>query len=62
MGTTKKVSAKGIEHIANEMGAFTVVNAASHEEAAKLFENHPHHTIFPGDRVEVMPILPVPGM
>jgi hypothetical protein len=62
LGKTKKVSAQGIEDIANEMGAFTVVSAASHEAAAKMFENHPHYTIFPGERVEVMPVLPIPGM
>jgi hypothetical protein len=43
------------------MGAFTVVRAESHEVAAKLFENHPHFVIFPGESVEVMPVLPIPG-
>jgi hypothetical protein len=62
LGKTKKVSTNGIQDIANEMGAFAVVKAGSHEEAAKLFENHPHYAIFPGERVEVMPILPIPGM
>jgi hypothetical protein len=61
LGRTKRVSGRGIEDVANEMGAFTVVRAESHEAAAKLFENHPHFTIFPGEAVEVMPILPIPG-
>ena len=47
LGKTKKASQNGIEDISNEMGAFTIVRAASHEAAAKLFENHPHFTIFP---------------
>jgi hypothetical protein len=38
-----------------------VVRAASHEDAAKMFENHPHFAIFPGERVEIMPVLPIPG-
>lgn len=29
--------------------------------AAGLFENHPHFTIVPGEAVEVMPVLPIPG-
>lgn len=62
LGKTKKVSAKGTEDVTNELGAFTVVTAESHEAAAKLFENHPHFTIFPGERIEIMPILPIPGM
>ena len=61
LGKTKQVAQTGISDIANEMGAFVVVRAASHEAAAKLFENHPHLTIFPGDRIEVMPIMPIPG-
>jgi DNA/RNA endonuclease YhcR with UshA esterase domain len=61
LGKTKKVDGKGIVDIANEMGAFTVVRAASHEAAAKMFENHPHFAIFPGERVEIMPVLPIPG-
>ena len=61
LGKTKKVDANGSADIANEMGGFTVVRAGSHEAAAKLFENHPHFAIFPGERVEIMPILPIPG-
>jgi hypothetical protein len=61
LGKTKRVDASGIADIGNEMGAFTVVRAASHEAAAKLFENHPHFAIFPGERIEIMPVLPIPG-
>ena len=61
LGKTKKASPQGIEDTRNEMTAFTVVRAESHEAAAKLFENHPHFAIFPGDRIEIMPILPIPG-
>ncbi|WGR70734.1 MULTISPECIES: YciI family protein [unclassified Bradyrhizobium] len=61
LGKTKKVDGTGVADIANEMGAFTVVRAASHEAATKMFENHPHFAIFPGERVEIMPVLPIPG-
>lgn len=61
LGNTKQVDSGGIAEISNEMGAFTVVRAGSHEAAAKMFENHPHFTIFPGERVEIMPVLPIPG-
>lgn len=61
LGKTRKVSQRGIEEISNEMTGFTLVRAASHEAAAKLFENHPHFTIFPGESVEIMPVLPIPG-
>ena len=61
LGKTKKVSAQGIEDVSNNLGGYTVVRAGSHEEAAKLFENHPHFTVFPGESVEIMPVLPVPA-
>ena len=61
LGKTKKVTQRGIDDTSNDMGAFTVVRADSHEAAAKLFEKHPHFTIFAGDSVEVMPVLPIPG-
>ena len=61
LGKTKKISTTGIEDISNALGAFTVVRAASPEAAAKMFENHPHFSIFPGDSVEVMPVLSIPG-
>ncbi|HWC62970.1 MAG TPA: hypothetical protein VG501_05055 [Rhizomicrobium sp.] len=61
LGKTKKVSARGVEDISNALAAFTVVRAPSHEAAARMFENHPHFAVFPGDSIEIMPILPTPG-
>lgn len=61
LGTTKQVTERGIKEVSNHLGAFTVVSATSHDAAAKLFEKHPHFTIFPGDSVEIMPVLPIPG-
>ena len=61
VGKTKKVSRSGIEDVSNQIGAFAVVRAASHQDAAKMFEKHPHFMIFPGDCIEVMPVLPIPG-
>jgi hypothetical protein len=61
LGKTKKVDASGAADTSNQMGAFTVVRAASHEAAAKMFENHPHFSIFPGESVEIMPVLPIPA-
>lgn len=62
LGKTKKVGPDGIADISNNLGGFCVIKAESHEAAAKLFENHPHFSIFPGEGVEIMPVLPVPKM
>jgi hypothetical protein len=61
LGKTRRVGPSGIADVSNELGAFTVVRAESHEAAARMFENHPHFAIFPGEAVEVMPVLPIPG-
>lgn len=61
LGKTKSIGEHGIEDAANALTGFTVVRSMSHEAAARLFEGHPHFAIFPGDRVEVMPVLPIPG-
>jgi hypothetical protein len=62
LGKTKQINPNGISDIRNQMTAYTIVEAESHEAAAKLFENHPHFMIFPGDSIEVMECLPIPKM
>ena len=61
VGKTKRVSRDGISDIRNNIAAYVVVQAESHEAAARLFENHPHFTTFPGDGVEIMEFVPIPG-
>jgi hypothetical protein len=61
LGKTKRASPQGIADTKNNMTGYVVVQAESHEAAAKLFEKHPHFTIFPGDSVEIMECLPIPG-
>lgn len=61
LGKTKRASNEGVKDVSNELAVFIVVRAPSHEAAAKMFEGHPHFSIFPGEAVEVMPLLPIPG-
>jgi hypothetical protein len=61
LGKTKHVSASGIADIRNAMTAYTILRAHSHEAAAELFRDHPHFALFPGEGVDVMECLPIPG-
>jgi hypothetical protein len=61
LGKTKRVSQSGITDTKNAMTGYIVVQAETHEAAARMFENHPHFTIFPGESIEVMECLPIPG-
>lgn len=60
LGKTKRTATQGTSDIKNAMTGYVIVRAESHEAAAKLFERHPHFTIFPGDSVEIMECLPLP--
>lgn len=48
LGKTKRAAEQGISDTKNQMAGYVIVQAASHEAAAKLFANHPHFAIFPG--------------
>jgi hypothetical protein len=61
LGKTKRVSTDGITDIKNNMVGYVIVEAESHDAAAALFRDHPHFSIFPGDAVEIMECLPLPG-
>ena len=60
LGKTKQASAAGIRDISNNLGGYVKLRAESHEEAVKLFENHPNFVFFPGEGVEVMEVMPIP--
>lgn len=60
LGKTKRTDAGGVKDHTNAIAGYVIVEAESHEAAARLFENHPHFAIFPGDGVEIMPCNPIP--
>jgi hypothetical protein len=54
-GKTKKITAQGISDTKNDMCLYSLIEAESHEAAAKAFENHPHLQI-PQSYIEVMAV------
>jgi hypothetical protein len=60
LGKTKRVDAKGMSDTRNMMTGYVLIEAESHEAAARLFADHPHFSIFPGQSVEIMECLPLP--
>lgn len=61
LGKTKRVSSDGVADTTNTLVGYVTLRAESHDAAAALFASHPHFAVFPGDSVEVMPCLPIPG-
>jgi len=62
LGKTKRTDANGVSDITNTIAGYIIIESESHEAAARLFENHPHFSIFPGDAVEIMPCNPMPTL
>jgi hypothetical protein len=62
IGKTKQTGPKGVSDMKNLITGYVIIEAESHETAAKMFEEHPHFNIFPGDSVEIMECLPMPEM
>ncbi len=60
VGKTRRVTKTGIVDAQNQIAGFLIVEAADIAAAAGLFQDHPHITIFPGDGIEVMPVVTGP--
>jgi len=63
LGKTKRVDAKGTSNTKNGVGGYSIVQAQSHDAAAKLFgKSHPHLQMMPGGWIEIVEIMPLPEM
>ena len=59
VGKTRRVTKSGIADAQNQIAGFLIVEAAD-IAAAGLFQDHPHITVFPGDGIDVMPVVTGP--
>jgi hypothetical protein len=57
-GKTKVVTSAGVGDTKNDIMLYSVVEADSHESAAKAFAHHPHLTI-PQSSIQVMEVRPM---
>jgi len=60
-GKTKRVTSSGVSDTRNDIMLYSVIDAESHDAAAKSFENHPHLQI-PQSSIEIMEIRPLGAM
>ena len=61
VGRTKRVTGQGTADTRNDIMLYAVVEAESHDAAARTFEGHPHLQI-PQSSIEVMEINPMHGV
>jgi hypothetical protein len=60
LGKTKKIDSMGTTDIKNQMVTYTILQAESHDDVARILARHPHVTLFPKGSIEVMECLPMP--
>jgi hypothetical protein len=57
VGKTLRVTKAGTAPATNSICGYLVVEAETIEAAARLFEDHPHIQVFPGDGIDIMPFV-----
>lgn len=57
VGKTTRVTREGIAKAVNPLCGYLVVEAEDADAAARMFADHPHFTVFPGDGVDIMPFV-----
>ncbi|BCW89707.1 hypothetical protein sos41_28730 [Alphaproteobacteria bacterium SO-S41] len=60
VGQTVRVTRDGIAPARNPFCGYIVIEAPTIDDAARLFLDHPHFSIFPGDGVDLMPFVTAP--
>jgi hypothetical protein len=55
-GKTKRITAAGASDAKNEMTGYSIVQAASYDDALKIFNRHPYLE-FPGSSIDLMEML-----
>lgn len=59
LGKTMKVTPMSVEPSRNEIGGYSIIEAESHEDAAKKMQDSPHFKMMPGGWIEVMEVMPM---
>jgi hypothetical protein len=62
VGKTKRVDSKGTKDAKNDVCGYSIVQAESADQAAKMFGKDSPHFQMPGASVEVIEVLEMPGM
>ena len=57
VGKTTRITKAGVDKAVNPICGYLVVEAETADAAARLFQDHPHITVFPGDGVDIMPFV-----
>jgi len=62
LGKTKRVDSNGASDTTNEVGGYSIVQAESADAATRIFGKDQPHLQMPGAWIEIIEIMPIPGM
>lgn len=62
LGKTKRVSPNGVSDTKNDITGYTIVEADSFDDAAKMFKDHPHFHMGKNTTIDLLELVDIPGM
>jgi hypothetical protein len=63
LGKSKRVTSAGAADVSNDIGGYSIVQANSADDAAGMFDkSHPHLQMSKNATIEIIEIMPMPGM
>jgi hypothetical protein len=61
LGKTAKVTPSGVSASSNDLGGYSILQGESKEAVGESLKGHPHF-MMPGGFIEVVELMPIPGM
>ena len=62
LGKSLRVTQGGTSPVVNDLGGYSVLQAESKEALAATMKGHPHFLMGPESSIEIIELMPIPGM
>ena len=62
LGKSLRMTASGASPVVNDLGGYSLLQAESKEALAETLKGHPHFMMGEGATIEIVEIMPIPGM
>jgi hypothetical protein len=62
LGRSLRITAGGASPTKNDLGGYSVLQGESKEALADVLKGHPHFMMGPESSIEVIEVMPIPGM
>lgn len=62
LGKAMRVTSSGATATRNDLGGYSILQGESKEAVAETLKDHPHFMMGPDSSIEVVELMPIPGM